>query len=198
MTPTRGAKQVVVFDPHPLRALGFRTMLAMSSTIFELKATSPRLDHSVVDKDDIVVVIDGYQRKELLTFFGAIGPLNRVVMFLEDFSPSEYKAFSMLGLRCFGDLREAPEKLLGPLEALVRGEPYLLAGMGSGSRLARLTPRQEQIAKAVADGKRNKEIAQSLGISPGTVKVHLMHIFDTLNCADRYELARLILSTQAA
>jgi DNA-binding NarL/FixJ family response regulator len=37
----------------------------------------------------------------------------------------------------------------------------------------KLRAREVQVLQCVADGMPNKEIAQELGISPGTVKVHL-------------------------
>jgi DNA-binding CsgD family transcriptional regulator len=36
---------------------------------------------------------------------------------------------------------------------------------------------------------KNKQIAQTLQISPGTVKVHLTHVFDKTGAKGRFELA---------
>lgn len=53
----------------------------------------------------------------------------------------------------------------------------------------RLTPREKQIAELVCRGLRNKEIAEEMSITPGTVKVHLMHIFEKTGYRDRFQLA---------
>jgi DNA-binding NarL/FixJ family response regulator len=55
----------------------------------------------------------------------------------------------------------------------------------------RLTPREKEIVHHVCAGLKNKEIAEALAITPGTVKVHLMHIFEKTGVKDRFELAVL-------
>lgn len=52
-----------------------------------------------------------------------------------------------------------------------------------------LTPRELEIATAVADGEGNREVARRLSISPQTVKHHLMRIFDKTGVSTRLELA---------
>jgi DNA-binding NarL/FixJ family response regulator len=53
-----------------------------------------------------------------------------------------------------------------------------------------LTSREVEIVRMVDAGLRNKEIACKLSISEGTVKLHLHHIFQKLNLANRLELIR--------
>jgi DNA-binding NarL/FixJ family response regulator len=53
-----------------------------------------------------------------------------------------------------------------------------------------LTPREIEILKMVADGLRNKEVSDRLCIAEGTVKVHLHHMCEKLNLANRQQLAR--------
>ena len=53
----------------------------------------------------------------------------------------------------------------------------------------RLTPREEEILDLVMKGMKNKQIAEELSITTGTVKVHLMHIFEKTGVKDRFELA---------
>jgi DNA-binding NarL/FixJ family response regulator len=53
----------------------------------------------------------------------------------------------------------------------------------------RLTTREQEIVQLVCRGFKNRQIAQELSITPGTVKVHLMHVFEKTGVKDRYELA---------
>lgn len=53
-----------------------------------------------------------------------------------------------------------------------------------------LTPREREVARMVATGKTNGEIADALGIAQNTVKNHLARIYDKLNVNTRTELAR--------
>ncbi len=52
-----------------------------------------------------------------------------------------------------------------------------------------LTAREQQVLELVEQGFKNKEIAQELGIRPGTVKIHLKHIFEKTGVRGRYGLA---------
>jgi DNA-binding NarL/FixJ family response regulator len=52
-----------------------------------------------------------------------------------------------------------------------------------------LSPREREIVQLVAQGFRNREIAEKLFISEQTVKNHLHNIFDKLGVSDRLELA---------
>jgi DNA-binding NarL/FixJ family response regulator len=52
-----------------------------------------------------------------------------------------------------------------------------------------LTPREDQILNLVIRGMKNKQIAETLRITSGTVKVHLMHIFEKTHVKNRFELA---------
>jgi DNA-binding CsgD family transcriptional regulator len=55
-----------------------------------------------------------------------------------------------------------------------------------------LTPRQWEIAKLVAGGATNREIAEDLHISEHTVEHHLSGIFERLNLRSRTQLAHLL------
>jgi DNA-binding CsgD family transcriptional regulator len=54
---------------------------------------------------------------------------------------------------------------------------------------ASLTPAEQQVVRLVGEGLRNEAIARRLFIAPGTVKVHLSHIFTKLGITSRAELA---------
>jgi two-component system, NarL family, nitrate/nitrite response regulator NarL len=52
-----------------------------------------------------------------------------------------------------------------------------------------LTAREQQVLELVEQGFKNKDIAVDLGIRPGTVKIHLKHIFEKTGVRGRYGLA---------
>ncbi|MFF5437866.1 LuxR C-terminal-related transcriptional regulator [Streptomyces achromogenes] len=58
--------------------------------------------------------------------------------------------------------------------------------------LARLTPQQLRIARSVAQGFTNREVALSLSVSTRTVDYHLRNVFAALGVRSRMELARLV------
>jgi DNA-binding NarL/FixJ family response regulator len=51
-----------------------------------------------------------------------------------------------------------------------------------------LPPRQAEILRYVFDGMSDKQIARAIGISFGTVRVHLSRLFDKFGSQDRVEL----------
>jgi DNA-binding CsgD family transcriptional regulator len=61
----------------------------------------------------------------------------------------------------------------------VREEPL------EDARIARLTPREQQVLAWLAEGKTNREIAQVLVAAPGTVRKHLEHIYTKLGVHTR-------------
>ena len=55
-----------------------------------------------------------------------------------------------------------------------------------------------QIAAMVAEGRTNRNIADSLFLSPKTIEFHLGHVFRKLDVRNRTELARALLTSSAA
>ena len=50
-----------------------------------------------------------------------------------------------------------------------------------------LTPREIEVLRHIAEGNRNKDVADRLFISEETVKVHVKHVMDKLGASDRTE-----------
>ncbi|MBD2728203.1 response regulator transcription factor [Nostoc sp. FACHB-892] len=57
------------------------------------------------------------------------------------------------------------------------------------SSLGELTPREKEVLRLIATGASNREIAQELYISEGTVKNHVTNILNRLNLRDRTQAA---------
>lgn len=68
------------------------------------------------------------------------------------------------------------------LDQIVRRDP------APGPPPSTLTRRELEVVRLVAEGLRNRVVAERLGISEGTVKVHLNNIYDKLGVDGRLEL----------
>ena len=97
-----------------------------------------------------------------------------------------------------------PEQLVDALTAVVAGETIVAPEMtsvlakvvkggavesGLPDRFSSLTPRELEILRHLADGQSNKEIARDLGITDGTVKLHVRSILRKLEVRSRVEAA---------
>ena len=93
-----------------------------------------------------------------------------------DFSESERMLLDLVGRAFTAALRRCvpPDSSVGPL--------------------APLTPREREVARAVAHGLSDDEVASQLGMSFGTVRTHVGHIFDKLAICSRTQLAHLVWS----
>ena len=62
----------------------------------------------------------------------------------------------------------------------------------ASSKLDQLSPREREVALAVAAGATNKEVARQLEITERTVKAHLSEVFEILKVRDRLQLSILV------
>lgn len=62
----------------------------------------------------------------------------------------------------------------------------------SDSWAAALTPREQEVARAIAEGASNKEIARGMGITERTVKLHVGSVLEKLGVRDRLQVALIV------
>jgi DNA-binding CsgD family transcriptional regulator/tetratricopeptide (TPR) repeat protein len=98
-------------------------------------------------------------------------------------------------LECFGRLGMAPWEARARSELRASGET---ARRRDPSTLDQLTPQELQIARLVAGGKTNPEVAAQLFLSPRTIDYHLRKVYSKLDIASRGELAGIDLGEPVA
>ncbi|MGW8636653.1 LuxR C-terminal-related transcriptional regulator [Streptomyces sp. NPDC055793] len=89
----------------------------------------------------------------------------------------------------------------GVWAAQARGELRALGALSDGQdtgTLTRLTPQQRRIARHVAEGATNREVALTLAVSTRTVDYHLRKVFAALGVRSRLELARMVEQAEQA
>jgi DNA-binding NarL/FixJ family response regulator len=85
------------------------------------------------------------------------------------------------------------------LITLIAGDPDAATRREQArQRLAALTPREREVAAAIASGSSNAEIAARLHISLATVKAHVSQLLVKLDAANRVQIALLVQDTAAS
>jgi DNA-binding NarL/FixJ family response regulator len=121
----------------------------------------------------------------------------RVVLFTGRINDGEVLDAVRLGVAGIVLKENAPRLLLQCVRKVAAGEQCLDSGAvqsalhrGAQPRPAslQLTRRELDIVRMAATGARNKEIGEKLGISEGTVKMHLHSIYGKLRVSGRVEL----------
>jgi two-component system NarL family response regulator len=92
-------------------------------------------------------------------------------------------------------LKDSPRaQLLESIRGVYSGQLSIPSAIGArlaaSMRTPKLTKRERDITRLLVDGKSNKEIGATLGVTEGTVKVHTGHIFKKLGAAGRTEAIR--------
>jgi DNA-binding NarL/FixJ family response regulator len=126
------------------------------------------------------------------------------IVFLTQHDSREYvKRAVRLGAHGYLLKRGVAAELGAALRAVARGERYLhpaaaaeLVDLVSSGRALdedeyeRLTPREKQVVKLLAEGRTSREIAKYLGISLKTAMTHRAHVMEKLGFHSRTDLVR--------
>ena len=87
--------------------------------------------------------------------------------------------------------------LIEAVRAVAAGKRYLppatAARLVEAMESERLTPREVDVLKLLAEGQRNREIADALGLAEPTVKIHVNNLLRKLQAKDRTEAAVIAL-----
>jgi DNA-binding NarL/FixJ family response regulator len=160
----------------------------------ELRRLDPPADIIVIDVDTQLAL----QTAPLLLSEG----IEQLIAVGVDENPAHALAWAIAGAVGLVDRTAAVEELLDTLTEVARGESHCSAGIAgallrgissanSGSRrnAMPLTERELEVARLVASGLTNKEIATRLTIAPGTVKSHVHSVIHKLRIARRAHVA---------
>lgn len=116
-----------------------------------------------------------------------------LVLLVSDISDMDCFRALQMGAKGVVSRLQTIENFVECLRTVASGVVWLDAAMRAPSSRAvsriRITPREREIIELVSKGLKNREIAEVMSITPGTVKVHLMHIFEKTGVRDRFQLA---------
>jgi len=207
--------RIVIADDHPIVRDGLKKLLLLEDD-FEVvgEASDGR---EVLDKvqelDPDVLLLD--LRMPNLDGLAALQALQqtnkrtRVIVLTASEDKNEFVQAMKLGCSGIVLKQTAPDLIVKSIRKVNSGEIWLdshttaavmrqfstgLEGSGSGNsgkgrERSPLSTREREIVALVAQGYKNKEMAEKMFISEQTVKNHLHNIFDKLGVSDRLELA---------
>lgn len=199
--------RVLLVDDHPLFRRGVMQLIAAQPD-FEVVGEAASGEEGValtqtLHPDIVLLDVDmrGMGGLQALKQIKESGAETQVIML----SVSDAEMNLVTAVRSGADgylLKDAePEEMLEKLRQAARGEviftdslmAMLVDAMRTGTPAPAtdeaLTERERQILQLIAGGKSNKHIARQLGISDGTVKVHVKNLLRKLHLRSRLEAA---------
>jgi DNA-binding NarL/FixJ family response regulator len=119
-------------------------------------------------------------------------PALPIVVVSADENPGTVGALVAMGVAGFIPKSEPAEVIRQAVQLVLAGGTYVPvryvgAPLAAAPSHAGLTERQVDVLRLLARGRSNKEIARELGITEGTVKVHLLSVFRLLGVRNRTE-----------
>ncbi|HTB13772.1 MAG TPA: response regulator transcription factor [Bryobacteraceae bacterium] len=195
-------KRISVCDTQPVTAEGVRTLLTGSPDLrFAEVADSLAQAHDLVRRTapDVLMIDKAFGMQAILEWLADLktDELQPTAIVVWGVSVTEAEALRFLQAGARGILRKTAgiPVVLACLRTVALGRSWMedcvFRDSARADRYPRseLTAREQQVLELVEQGFKNKEIANDLGIRPGTVKIHLKHIFEKTGVRGRYGLA---------
>ena len=190
---------VVLADDHPLILDALEQLFGMEPgyAVVERCTTTDDAVEAIRKHEPEVAVLD--LRMPGMTGMAMIAEataLTKVVLLTAAISDEEIRMALDLGARGLILKERAAEQLIECVTGVLAGERWVdpdlarraLKVVDGNSVRSPLSPRETEITRCVAEGLRNKEIAERLAIAEGTVKTHLRTIFEKVGVESRVAL----------
>jgi DNA-binding NarL/FixJ family response regulator len=199
-------KIVSICETQPLTVHGLQHLLESTEDLaFGSGHASPAewMLSAGADKTDVLIIDKGLGAKTVLDALIQLpaehGQTRATVpaVVVWGMSVTEAEALRFLQSGAKGIVRKSADTttVLACLRAVSQGRSWMQDSVFRESSTidaqirTDLTPREHQVMELVEQGFKNREIAQELGIRPGTVKIHLKHIFEKTGVRGRHGLA---------
>ncbi len=196
---------VMLVDDHPVVRAGFRRLLETDQGL-EVVAEADSGEESIALYDrchpDVVVMdisMAGIGGMEAGRRILARDPEARLLVFSVHDNEAMVARALQAGVLGYMTKQSAPNALIDAVRRVARGQTYIdpdLIGrvlQGGNGLLGRLTPREFEVFRLLAEGHSVAEIADILSISPKTAGVHQTRIMQKLELRTPVQLVRAAL-----
>jgi DNA-binding NarL/FixJ family response regulator len=196
--------RLLIVEDHPLVAQGLRALLTPRYDIVGIVRDPLRVLQTIGRAEPEVVLLDlSMPRRnglELLPSIREAYPDVKVLIVTMHLDRALADMAFKAGAHGFVPKESTAVELRGAIEAVLRGEKFLSNRVPKRAYrdtealgepvLDRLTKRQVEILRLVAEGKNVAEIADVIGLSPRTVEFHRASIRRTLGITSEWNLVR--------
>ncbi|MGI9273325.1 MAG: two-component system response regulator NarL [Endozoicomonas sp.] len=199
--------RILLIDDHPLLRKGLAQLIDEEEGLEVAGEASNGRDglSMALELDPDLILLDlnmkGMDGLETLKAMREAGVVSRVVVLTVSEHKDDVAAMFRAGADGYLLKDMEPEELLDLVARAARGRlvvddrlAQVLASVlrpepEQGSKLALLTPKEQEVLHFIAEGDANKVIARKMNISEGTVKVHVKRLLRKLGCRSRVEAA---------
>lgn len=200
--------QVLLIDDHTLFRLGLKGLLERSGIDVVAASTGENGLRIAKDLEPDVILLDmrmpNMDGLDVLKALREQGITSPITMLTTSTDESDLVRTLRSGAQGYLLKDMDPKDLVAALQKIKDGEtvvaPQLADTLARALQdkpavstpitpLSDLTPREREIISHLAEGQSNKAIARDLGISDGTVKLHVKAILRKLNVRSRVEAA---------
>jgi len=188
-------EKILLVTERPLLALTFKELLDTAGWDLGCVLLGPdELDGSLGPEMAALVVIDAEAGVPWETYRGLCdrSARSRFVVWCPQVTPQLVQAAMEAGVHGLLSVRLTVSDAAQALVRVWRGERQFRFDGELQPRVSResgLTPREQQVVALVMEGRRNREIAEILHTTEGSVKVYINRIFSKTGAKNRSELA---------
>ncbi|MGY0195676.1 response regulator [Leptothrix sp. BB-4] len=201
---TLARRLVLLVDDHGLFRAGLKLLLerhpALNLQVLEAGSIDEAVSLLRLESSIELVLLDirlpGLSGLAGLQQIRQAHPAARVAMLSGEISPPIIDEALSRGADGFIPKSSRPEVVHAAVAALLEGRRHFPMVEGTGSAGThtdnlRLTPRQLEVLRLLAEGLTNKVIARRLGLSENTVRVHVAATLSWFGCSTRMEAVHL-------
>ncbi|MDO9321177.1 MAG: two-component system response regulator NarL [Pseudomonas sp.] len=206
--------RLMLVDDHPMMRRGIRQLLELEDDFLivgeanngeEALALLESLQPQLILLDNNMPLLNGIETLKRLRQIGYSG---KVLLFTVSDAEKDVRDALRFGADGYLLKDMEPEKLIQQVREALHGELVISPGLTrvlaqalrepQATNQVELTEREQQVLRMIAGGNSNKMIGRKLGITEGTVKVHVKNLLHKLGLRSRVEAAVWAMSNEQA
>ncbi|GDX43797.1 MAG: response regulator [Bacteroidota bacterium] len=201
--------RIIIADDHLLIAETWATLINLDPEFEVVKVydnTKSMIDEITELRPDVVILdinINPFSGIEATTMIKKLAPGTKIIGVSMHNQPSFAKKMIRNGATGYVTKNSSKLEMYDAIRSVMKGEKFICAEIQRNitnqllveeedNKLSKLTEREIEIIKLIKNGSTNKEIAETLFLSPRTVETHRARILKKLGLKNSLSLVKYI------